>query len=202
MCFPTRVAQALKQPMGNDKSRELNQDINLVQANSKAGPSYPPLEKYFLQLWLYADASFSTNEELSSQLGYIILLCDATNKCHVIDCFSKKSRRVVRWIMASEVCAFMHSSEAAFTTVHDLNPMIGVDIPNYMFTDSKKLFDAMKKRQRTTERRLMLDKSSVRQSYKRFKRQAVGFVRGIHITADSMSRIEGNGEPSSVFSVL
>jgi len=57
--------------------------------------SYPPLEQDSIHLRVYADASFSSNDDLSSQLCYIILLCDRDAKFHVLAYSSKKARHVV-----------------------------------------------------------------------------------------------------------
>jgi len=46
--------------------------------------SYPPLDQDSIHLRVYADASFSSNDDLSSQLCYIILLCDRDAKFHVL----------------------------------------------------------------------------------------------------------------------
>lgn len=70
--------------------------MRLVTKSAAVVLKYSKLYKYSLNLRVYADASFATNDDLSSQLGYIVLLCDRFNCCHVMDYVSRKSRRIVR----------------------------------------------------------------------------------------------------------
>lgn len=72
---------------------------------------YRPLRRGSLRLKVYADASFASSDDGSSQLGYLILLCDDHEACHVLAFSSKKSRRVVRPILAGEVYALLEMEE-------------------------------------------------------------------------------------------
>lgn len=116
----------------------------------------------------YAYSAFATNDDLSLQLGYIILLCDFTSYRDVIDYLSKKSMRVVRSIMSVKVYSFSNAFDRAFTVRKDLKAMSGVKIPLCMFTLLKQLFDALTKGQQTTENRLIMDISVSCQAYRPF----------------------------------
>lgn len=54
----------------------------------------------------YSGAELECNDDLSSQLGFIIVLCDYAWVAHVLDYSSKKYRHVLRQIMGAEVYAF------------------------------------------------------------------------------------------------
>lgn len=193
VCYSNRAAQVTEKTFGKDKINELNRGIKEAKSRELKSLRYPPLELESVHLRIYADASFSSNDDLSSQLGWIILLCDEANNCHVLDFSSKKSKRIVRSIMGGEVCAFVDAFDYAFMMMKDLNTMLGKVIPIFMFTDSKQLFDALTKGKRTTEKRLMIDILSARQSYKRFEISAIGLVTGLSNPADGLSKIGGNG---------
>ena len=77
---------------------------------------YYPLDLDTLHLRVYSDASFASNDDSTSQLGYIILLCDANDRCHVLSFSSKKSKRNVRSIMAGEIYALSAAFDHAITS--------------------------------------------------------------------------------------
>lgn len=85
---------------------------------------YVPIQLGSLYLRVCTDASFGTNWNLCSQLGYIILLCDQYNACYVIDYASKKSKRIVLSILLGEIYAFTDCFDAGFIVKHDISPNI------------------------------------------------------------------------------
>lgn len=191
-CYANRASQVTEKTYGPDKLKELNDGIRKIKATPTKGLSYGPLNNGSIHLRVYADASFSTNDDLSSQLGYIILLADRDGYCHVLDYSSKKSKRVVRSIMGGEVCAFMDAFDSVFALAADLEMVYGRKLEIYMYTDSKQLFDAMIKGKRTQEKRLMVDIMAARQSYRRFEITRVGLVKCVDNRADGLSKINDN----------
>lgn len=195
-----KAAQVSEKTFCRDKVRALNRAINSVQKSKTQILRYAPLDHHSLELRVYADASFACNDDLSSQLGFIILLCDNMNRAHVLDYASKKSKRVVRSIMAGEVYAFMDAFDTAFSIAHDLTTLLGCNVPILMFTDSKQLFDALTKGKRTTEKRLMIDIATAREAYKRFEIFAVGLLRGDTNPADALTKENDNGALDAILS--
>ena len=94
-----KAAQVTPQTFGKDKILQINKAVKLVMKTASLCLIYGPLDKTSLQRRVYTDASFARNEELSSQLGFIILLCDASNRAHILDFSCRKSKRVVRSIL-------------------------------------------------------------------------------------------------------
>lgn len=90
-------------------------------------------------------------------------------------------------IMAPEVCTFMDASVSTFIVLKDVCMLLVTSVPIYIITDSKQLFDAMTKSQRTTERQLRIDILSARQSYKLFEISEMGLVKGDENPADCVS---------------
>lgn len=64
---------------------------------------------------------------------------------------SKQSKRIVRSIMAGDLCAFIDRFDLGFSIAADLLLLIDESVEIYMYADSKQLFDAMKKGKRRTE---------------------------------------------------
>lgn len=76
------------------------------------------------QLRVNSDAAFACNDNLSSQIGYLILFYDIENNADVLDYFSWNSKIVVRSITKDELCAFL----AAFDFVLPIHKLFEKDI--------------------------------------------------------------------------
>lgn len=146
------------------------------------------MDRETLHLRAYSDASFANNDELSSQRGYIVLLSDGDNNCHVLSYSSKKARRVVRSIMAGEVYAFADAFDTAFILKHDLERIYHQHLPLVMLPDSKQMFDVITRASHTTEKRLMIDVTAARQAYNRHEISNVGLVQSEHNIADGLTK--------------
>ena len=141
---------------------------------------YGPLGRASLHLRAYADASFASSGDMSSQLGFIVLLCDGADRCHVLTYASKKARRVVRSIMAGEVSAFSDAFDAAYILKHDLERVYDEPLPLVMPTDSKQMFDVITRASHTTKKRLMIDVAAARDAYNEHEISNVGLVKSKH----------------------
>lgn len=150
--------------------------------------TYKPLDNETLGIRAYADASFATNADHSSQVGYIILLCDSSGGAHVLSFSSRKSRRVVRSAIAGEVFAFTACLDEAFTLRYDLEQLYNCRIPLNIFTDSKQLFDVVTRASHPTEKRLLIDVAAAREAYNRGDLSNVGLVAGKHNMADGFTK--------------
>jgi hypothetical protein len=78
--------------------------------NLERGLNYVALNLTYLKLFVFIDGSFVNNKDLSSQLGYLILLANEiinsdsfTIKGNMIHYSSTKSKRVTRSVLASEI---------------------------------------------------------------------------------------------------
>lgn len=123
------------------------------------------------------NGSFAENQDLSTQLGYIVLLCDKYDKCSILHYSSHKSRRVVRSVLGGEVHAFADYMDFALVIKRDIEEMTGKILAVRIFTDSNSLFHVITKNNVTAvitkntvtaEKRLMIDVCSVREAYERF----------------------------------
>ena len=83
--------------------------------NNIACIKFPQLDPSSVKLIGYSDAAFANNFDLSSQLGYIILLTDKNNAAIPISFKSYKSKRVTRSVLSAEVIAFADLFDQAFT---------------------------------------------------------------------------------------
>ena len=164
ICSPANCAAQVTREEGQKVSlmhiKLLNSAIKRIKATLELGLKYNSLDEDALSLRVYTDASFGSNEDYSSQPGFVVLLRDASNRCHILKYLSKTSKRIVRSILGREVYAFAEEFDCAFLLKHDLEPLYRKKIPIQMRTDSKQMFDVITKASSTSERRLMMNISA------------------------------------------
>lgn len=94
---------------------------------------------------MFNDASFAGNNDLSSQLGYVILLADKNDYCQIIHWSSHKLKRVTRSVLGSKVMKFADGFDRAYAIKAEIQIMTNTKIPLRMYTDSLSMFDILTK---------------------------------------------------------
>ena len=111
---------------------------------------FPRLDMKSLRVVGYSDAAFANNQDLSSQLGRIILLMDGTGVSVQKSFKSYKSLRVTRSVLSAEIIAFDELFDDAFAIRHQLEQGLRRVVLTHLLTDSKSLFDIISKGSRTS----------------------------------------------------
>ena len=106
---------------------------------------------------MFTDASFANNEDLSSQISYILALTDATNKANIVHWSSVKCKRVMRSVLASELYSTVHGFDISIAVKTMLNKILQINLPVILCTDSKSLYDCLVQLGTMQEKRLMID---------------------------------------------
>ncbi len=125
----------------------------------------PRLHLPSLHIVGYADASFASNNDLTSQLGFIVVLKDKYDNTSIIQYGSWKCHRVTRSVLGAEIYAFSHCLDYVLALSNDLTKMLDRKVKTVMFTDSKCLFDTITKLTSVTEKRLLIDIAAIRVTY-------------------------------------
>jgi Reverse transcriptase (RNA-dependent DNA polymerase) len=188
-CAVNMASQVTEKSFSVQKINDLNKVIKHLKSYPSQALKYYKLDKDTLKLKVYADSSFANNDDFTSQLGYIVLLTDKTDRCNIIHYSSHKSRRVTRSVLGGEVYAFADAFDFAFTLKHDLQVMLRQAVPLTILTDSKSLFDVITKSSTISERRLMIDITAVRNAYNAQELSDVGFVRTKYNPADAFTKL-------------
>lgn len=189
-CVVAQAAQVTQNVFDADAVKQINSTIRAVKREPRKGIKHRKLDLNSLRLQVYSDSSFANNRDSSSQLGYLIVMADASNRCNILQYRSFKSRRVTRSVLGAEVYAFAEAFDAAFIMKHDLENVLGRQVPVLaMLTDSKGLFDVITKNSITSERRLMIDLLAARQAYSRLEISDIGLVRTQYNPADAFTKV-------------
>jgi hypothetical protein len=191
--FPvSKLAQKTSSTFDIDSVKLANKVVHHLKPSSSLTLRYPKLNKSSLLILAFADGSLHNNKYLSSQLGHVLLLSDATSACCVLSFRSFKSRRIARSSLAAETMAFAYTFDASFALKHDLGSMIGKPIPLLLLTDSRPLFDILVCAKCTTEKRLMIGIAAAREGFNRRDITNVCLIRSEHNVANAMTKLNSN----------
>ena len=67
-----------------DNIKSLNKQLSWQIENINRGLKFIKLDINILQLFVFMDASFANNKDLSSQISYVLILADAIKKANIV----------------------------------------------------------------------------------------------------------------------
>ena len=167
---------------------ELNKIIERCLDTKHQCLRFIPLDLNSLSIATFIDASFANNNDFTSQLGYIICLMDAAGSANVLHYASQKCKRVTRSVLAAELYAMALGFDYAYVIQESISDILGNAIPLKVYTDSKCLFDALTTLHSTTEKRLLIDLSMLRQCYEKREIAEVLWIPGRQNPADGLTK--------------
>jgi hypothetical protein len=141
-----------------------------------------------LRLIVFTDSLFANNKDLSSQIGYILVLADLSNKANIVHWSSVKCKRVTRSVLASELYAMAHGFDIGAAIKATIELQLNINLPLILCTDSKSIYECLVKLGTTQEKRLMIDVMCLRQSYERREIAEVKWIDGNSNPADAMTK--------------
>jgi hypothetical protein len=178
---------------------QLNKRLKWQAHNLQRGLCYLPIDLSTAQLMIFVDGSFANNADLSSQLGFIIMLVNETRDDgsftitgNTVHWSSTKCKRVTRSVLASEVYAMVNGFDiglAIATTLRMITEKLEIPaIPVILCTDSYSLYECLVKLGSTLEKRLMIDIMALRQSYERREVAEIRWINGEDNPADAFTK--------------
>ncbi|KID81060.1 hypothetical protein MGU_11545 [Metarhizium guizhouense ARSEF 977] len=165
------------------------------------GLRYIPLDLPTAKLFVFVDGSFANNKDLSSQIGFIIIIgnerqqdAEFTLTGNIVTYSSTKSKRVTRSALASELYSMVQGADMAYaTTLAMITDQLDIpQIPTILCTDSFSLYECLVKLGTTKEKRLMIDIMALRQSYERREIYEIRWINGQDNPADAMTKVSPN----------
>ena len=142
---------------------EANKIIKNVQRES-VSILFPKLDTDSIHFRLYCDASFNNLSDGGSQGGHIIFLCDVNENCTPISWTSARIKRVVRSTLAAETLAMSEGCNSALYCSNLLGNLANKSSKLInVLTDNKSLYDSIYSRRPTTDKRLCIEISALRE---------------------------------------
>ncbi|KAF1934823.1 hypothetical protein EJ02DRAFT_460893, partial [Clathrospora elynae] len=186
--FDLSVAAQAQKP-SEDDIRALNKRLKWQMESLNCGLRYIPVDLINAKLMVFVDGSFANNSDLSSQLGFILMLVNkSTNadstftiRSNVIHYSSTKCKRVTRSVLASEIYGMVNGFDigiAIATTLRMITERLGLAAVPLLGT--------------TKEKRLMIDIIALRQSYERRKITEIRWINGDNNPADAFTKASPN----------
>ncbi|KAK1916420.1 hypothetical protein P3342_004239 [Pyrenophora teres f. teres] len=201
--YTEQRARGPQQPSDED-IKALNKRLKWQMENLDRGIRYVPVDLINAKLMVFVDGSFANNKDLSSQLGFVLMLVnecadvDNTFSIHgnMIHYSSTKCKRVTQSVLASEIYGIVNGFDigiAIATTLRMITERLGISaIPLIVCTDSYSLYECLVKLGTTKEKRLMIDIMALRQSYERREITEIRWINGEDNPADAFTKASPN----------
>ena len=173
-----------------EHAKHLNKRLQWQIDNPSRGLRFIQLDtsKDSLKLIVFTDSSFANNQDLSSQIGFVIILMDKDNRTNIIHWSSIKCKRVTRSVLASELYGMAHGFDIGAAIKSTIERILQIPLPLILCTDSRSLYDCLVKLGTTQEKRLMVDLMCLRQSYERREIAEIKWIDGDSNPADAMTK--------------
>jgi hypothetical protein len=167
------------------------------------GLDYIALDLNICKLFVFANGSFANNKNLSSQLGFLILLINEMRESsffelvsNIVHWSSIKCKRVTRSVLASEIYGMMNGVNIGIALATILRLIIDQlrlpEIPLIICTDSYLLYECIMKLGTTQEKRLIIDVMFLRQSYERRKITEIRWIHNQDNPANALTKAAAN----------
>lgn len=175
--FDLSVAAQAKEPTDTE-IETLNKRIQWQIDNKLRGLTYIPLDMEKAKLYVFVDGSLANLVDMSSQIGYLIVLGTETNaednagfevQGNIVHWSSVKCSRITRSSLASEIYGMTGGLDLGYVLARTLGTIcqqINLPSPELVIcTDSKSLYECLVRLGTTLEKRLMIDILAIRQLY-------------------------------------
>lgn len=171
-----------------DDNKRLNKAIEVAKANPDFGLRLVSLNPDSLRVVVFADASFTLNANMTSQLGFVICPADKSNKANIVHYSSFKLKCVTWSELAAELFAVVNAFYFASAMCESISSMFGRQVSTNVYTDSKNLYDAIVEIRPTSEKRLVIDLKLLREAFEWRENDEVAWVPSEDHPADGMTK--------------
>jgi hypothetical protein len=164
--------------------------LNWQIINQSRDLKYVKLNQSILRLVIFIDSFFVNNNDLSSQIDYVICLADFINTTNIIHWFSIKCKRMTRSVLAIELFVMIHDFDVDSVLKSILIKMLDVIVSLILVTNSKFLYDCLIRLDIIVEKRLIIDVMILRQFYERREITEIIWIHDINNSVDSIIKIK------------
>lgn len=117
-CRSEHIINSIRETYDENHVKTMNVIIKHVTTSPRKRISYKKLDVDALAITVFSDASFSYNDESSSQFCYTIFLTDEYNNENLIYYANMKSRRVVKLVLHPETFELADTCYSAILIQH------------------------------------------------------------------------------------
>jgi hypothetical protein len=173
--------------------KRFNKFVQQCHATHDTVMRFVQLDIPTVHIAVFVDASFASNRDGSSQIGYIVCLRDARGKCNVIHSSSTKSKRVARSTLTAEIFALLDGFDCGYVLKVWLERLFNKSLELHILTDSRTAYHTVTTLVITRERRLMVDLHLLREAYENREITRISWITGLSNPADGLTKVKHNG---------
>jgi hypothetical protein len=110
---------------------------------------------------IFTNSSFANNQDLFSQIDYVIYFADSKH-VNIVHWSSIKCKRVIRIVLAAELYALIHDFDLDVALKAIFSAILDRFVSFVLCTDFKSLYDCLVKLDTIQKKRLMIDVMNLR----------------------------------------
>ena len=130
----------------------MNKQLQWQMKNFDRDLRFVQLNTFSFRFFIFTDVSFVNNENLFSQIEFVIVLVDKFNKINLIHWSSIKCKRVTRSVLVFELYAMIHEFDFEIVLKSTINLILNTSVFIIICTDSKSLYECLMKLKNTQKK--------------------------------------------------
>ncbi len=160
----------------------------ILNESSFEGIKYVRIEPEHMEIVVCIDAAFATNKDKSSQIGVLTMMRNRkTGAANIVQYSSTKSKRVCKSSLAAELFALVDEFKIGYTVAHFMSELLMRKVTLTLYTDSQSLYRLCISLAQTTERRLQIDLTLIREAYEKRDITDIMWISGKQNPADGLT---------------
>lgn len=183
-------------------TRLLATHIKQVKQSCKRRFLFVNLDSQSVQLRIFSDSRFPFNHDLTSRLESLIFLAENHGNAYISHESSKKSKRISRNVLATEMFAAVRKFYFTSTTRVTINEIIERRIPLVLYTVSKSLFRCIGSLSLPSEKRCIIDLCMLRQCYELRELRKVVWTPSAQNPADALTGLTGKKSSGVIINLM
>lgn len=144
-CFASHITQ----PNVKDL-KQLNKVIYFCRSNLNRGLKFVPLDLQSLSMAVFIETVFAINRDMSSQLGFVVVLMNKYNRANIVQYVSRKAKRMTKTVLASKLFSMVDGFYVSFTIRLALNGMLCRVVSLHLYANYRSLYGCLTRTNRTT----------------------------------------------------
>lgn len=189
--MPATVTEAEFQagdgPTTENEYRTVSTSVDFFKKTKHQGLQFVPLNFETARRVLMTDSSFANAAGLKFQIGYVLLIVNAEERCNVLHYGITKCICIARSVMAAEVQALVHGSDYVYLVRDFVKELIGWPLTFEAIVDSKTVLNVVAKDGQSKERRLHIYVLALGHSYEEGHFLRIAWIPGTQNPADSLT---------------
>lgn len=134
------------------------------------------------------DANFENTEVYSSQLGFLVVLMNATKKCNIVHYGAVNSKRAERSKLASVLHAAVYGFDSCFVIEKSVKSFLQKFVPVRCYSDYLTLFNSITTLSTTAEKHIFVVLNTLHENIEHLEIAVVYWISGNQNSSDRLTK--------------